>query len=160
MEGAKLLQNSISMRLSMFTRRVKHKHNLNANNVGFQMPVSFSSAPNSAIDDIAESMLTLQPKNKETCITSTSESKPTVEITVQGVDDEVMNQRKNTRVLSMNGKEEEVSKANRKQSVMIAGDDVITDSKKRARDGEEDVVTAHEAVEKIDLTTGGKRKKM
>merc|ERR1711968_12843 len=62
-EGAKLLQQSMSMRLSMFTRRVRHKHNLNANNVGLQIPIALSAAPNNAINDIAAGMLTLQPKN-------------------------------------------------------------------------------------------------
>ena len=101
-EGARLLQQSTAVRLSMFTKRVKHRHNLSAHNVGSQ-PTAPVVTLSTSMNDIASSMLKLDDKKGDVAENGIVESEDETPETTQ---------RKSTRVV-----EAEAVKANGSSSV-------------------------------------------
>lgn len=89
-ESARLLQQSTAIRLSMFTKRVRHRHNLSANNVG-TLPIAAPTVPQSnSMGDIASSMLKLDSKKGDATENGAVESEEDTSETTQ---------RKSTRVV-------------------------------------------------------------
>ena len=163
-ESARLLQQSTAVRLSMFTKRVRHRHNLSANNVGSQ-PIAPIVPTTNPINDIASSMLKLDNKKADVSENGVVESEDEAPETTQ---------RKSTRVV-----EAEAVKANgngtkgplpasssstanaaNASSMSLAADSAVNAAKKRTREDKIlDVNPSNDAPTQKETTVAPKAKR-